>query len=701
MVLQELVHNAALLLAIVLIFDVRDRWAIGALSRRGTLVLDLATGAAVGVAALLILWSGVRVAAGGLVDTRSVLFFISGLYLGAVPTLVAAVMGILGRVFLVGGPAAATGVAVIVTSAGIGLLWRNFRRERLTEIAWYEFLTAGVIVNAVLLLDVWLFIGPARDTVIPQLAPAALVVFPLLTVALGLIAAARARRAVEHATTRLEAAALDAAADATAITDVNGNFIWVNPAFTQLTGYRPDEAIGRNPRDLQRSGEQDHAFYAQMWATLLAGKVWAGELTNRRKDGTVYLEEQSITPVMDDKGTVAHFIAFKRDITARRQLEAQYRQAQKMEGIGRLAGGIAHDLNNLLTVINGTVELALPSARNDPALRNDLIEIHRAGDRAAALTRQLLAFSRRQVMRPEVLDLNAVTTELLKMLTRVIGEDIVVETALAPDLGNIRADAGQVEQILMNLAVNARDAMPEGGTLTIATANVEIDEEFAARHVTMTPGRHVRLTVSDTGIGMDDATQARIFEPFFTTKRVGKGTGLGLSTVYGIVKQSGGTIWLYSEAGHGTTFKIYFPQVDDAARERRPDTDRSIVGGKETILVVEDEDAIRFVAARVLAMQGYRVLNAATGTDALAVVAAQAERVDLLLTDMVMPGMTGPELATAMVAKYPGLKVIFTSGYSADAVARQFGISEASHFISKPYGLADLAREVRRALDGA
>ncbi len=499
----------------------------------------------------------------------------------------------------------------------------------------------------------------------------------------------------------LQSAALDAAADAIAIMDPQGNIEWVNRAFTTHTGYERDEAIGKNPRDLVRSGTQDRAFYERMWTTLVSGNVWHGELVNRRKDGTLHEEEQTITPVVAADGTVSHFIAIKRDITARRELEMQYLQAQKMEGIGRLAGGIAHDLNNLLTVINGTVELLLPRLDSTPAEVADLLQIRRAADRAAALTRQLLAFSRQQVLRIEVLDVNTVVSNMIKMLTRVIGEDVRIATELDALPCTIRADVTQLDQVLMNLAINARDAMPRGGTLSIRTSLVDLDEAFVARHVTVAPGPHVRLVVADTGTGMDDATRARVFEPFFTTKELGKGTGLGLSTVYGIVKQSGGSISVESELGHGTTFELYFPVVQERVAERTSGPSRLLdaAGGHgETILLVEDEGAIRQVAARVLTMQGYAVVEAESGEDAIAKVAALGCPIDLLLTDMVMPGLTGPELATQLRASQPNLRVLFTSGYSADAVARQFGLTDNWSFIAKPYALSDLSAEVRRVL---
>lgn len=502
---------------------------------------------------------------------------------------------------------------------------------------------------------------------------------------------------------RLRSRALDAAADGIVLINREGRIEWTNRGFSAITGYAMAEACGRSLRELLHSRAEDAADYERMWQTLRAGGTWQGQLTSTRKDGSEYHMEQTVTPVLDEAGEARHFIAINRDVTARVELEAQFRQAQKMEGIGRLAGGVAHDLNNLLTVINGTVELALPDVTANPKLRADLLEIRRATDRAAKLTRQMLAFSRQQVLRVEVLQLNDVVATILSMITRVIGEDVRVERRLAPDLHHVRADQSQLEQVLLNLSVNARDAMPGGGIITVETANVDLDAAFAAAHVTVEPGPHVLLRVSDSGIGMDAETLGRCFEPFFTTKEPGKGTGLGLATVYGIIKQSGGTVWIDSAPGKGTSVSIYFPVVHEPIRERASGPSRltKATAGSETVMVVEDEDAIRHVATRVLGLQGYQVLQAPSGPQALQIADEFVGVIHLLVTDMVMPGMSGPELARHLRASRPDLQVLFTSGYSADAVAREFGLADDGwRFISKPYGLTELARAVRDAIDG-
>jgi two-component system cell cycle sensor histidine kinase/response regulator CckA len=500
---------------------------------------------------------------------------------------------------------------------------------------------------------------------------------------------------------QLQSAALNAAAHAMIITDREGAIEWVNPAFTALTGYSAEEAVGRNPRELVRSGVHEPAFYKDLWDTILAGKMWRGEMTNRRKDGTRYVEEQTITPVKNAHGDVTHFIAIKRDLTDEKRMEAQFLQAQKMEIVGRLAGGIAHDFNNLLTVINGVAEFGLSGLKEGDPLRGDFQQIQQAGARAAAMTRQLLAFSRKQIMKLEVVNLNALVTEMQSMLQRLIGEDITLAVVTAQDACGVRVDAGQIEQVVMNLAVNARDAMPQGGRLTIATENVELDEDYAAQHGSVRPGSYVMLTVSDTGVGMDEATKARIFEPFFTTKGPGKGTGLGLATVFGIVNQSGGTIWAYSESGRGTTFKIYLPSVGTTAPVTTLAQARPMRRGNETILIVEDEEALRNLAARILRSAGYQVLAASGADGAVQLLQQRTGPVQLLFTDMVMPGMGGQELAASLAKAHPGMKVLFTSGYTDDAVFREGLLSAATNFIGKPYSRSGLTDAVRTALDGS
>jgi len=385
-----------------------------------------------------------------------------------------------------------------------------------------------------------------------------------------------------------------------------------------------------------------------------------------------------------------------------RKTEAQLLQAQKMEAIGQLTGGIAHDFNNMLTVIMGYSELMLQKLKADDPLRSEVEQIKEAGNRASLLTRQLLAFSRKQVLQPRVLDLNAVLTNLDKMLQRLIGEDIALVTMPAPGLGRVKVDPGQIEQVIMNLAVNARDAMPNGGKLTIETANVELDNAYAREHVSVRPGPYVMLAVSDTGCGMDAATQARIFEPFFTTKEPGKGTGLGLSTVYGIVKQSDGNIWVYSEPGRGTTFKIYLPRVEAVAEAVEPSGAAArTIRGSETILLVEDENAVRALIRSTLQANGYTVLEAHHGKHAIQVCEQHAGPIHLMVTDVVMPEMSGRDLAERLKPSRPNMKVFFMSGYTDKAIVNHGELDPGTAFLQKPFIPDALARKVREVLDGS
>ena len=493
--------------------------------------------------------------------------------------------------------------------------------------------------------------------------------------------------------------AIEQSAEGVVITNTAGDIEYVNPAFTRITGYSREEALGHNPRIL-KSGNQDPVFYRQLWATILKGEIWHGELINRRKDGGLYTEQMNIAPVRDARGEVTHFIATKQDVTERKRLENQFRQAQKMEAVGRLAGGVAHDFNNLLTIINGYSDLALKRLNPSNPVRGHIEEIREAGDRAASLTLQLLAFSRQQVLAPRVLDLNALVTDVQKMLQRLIREDIDLVVIRDSALGRVKADPSQIEQILLNLAVNARDAMPEGGKLVIETANVELDGAYADSHAAVTPGHYVMLAVSDTGMGMGAETQAHIFEPFFTTKEEGKGTGLGLAMVYGTVKQSGGYIWVYSEPGRGTTFKIYLPRVGGA--------DESVqasaapvrnVAGSETILLVEDEEAVRALAARILQECGYKVLESMGPKDALQIGHRHKEPIDLLLTDVVLPRMGGRKVAEHLVISRPGMKVLYMSGYTDDVIFHRGVLEANTAFLQKPFTFATLTRKVREVLD--
>ena len=482
---------------------------------------------------------------------------------------------------------------------------------------------------------------------------------------------------------RLKSTALNAIGDAVRITTLDGTIQWVNAAFTATTGYLPEEAIGINSRDLVRSGLQDEDFYRRMFDALLAHGLWRGEITNRRKDGTLYVEEQTITAVRDTDDTLSYFIAVGRDLTAQRKLEAQLQQSQKMEIVGRLAGGIAHDFNNLLTVINGTVDLTLSHMAADDPRREDLMEIGQAGGRAATLTRQLLAFSRKQVMRPESVTLGVLVKGLHGMLQRLVGEDITLVVSAEEEEGLVLADPAQVEQVVMNLVINARDAMPKGGTLTIETRNVD------------RAGAHVMLAVRDTGVGMDDATLRRVFEPFFTTKEVGKGTGLGLSTVEGIVKQSGGDLTVESAPGCGTTLTIYLPRVQALAPAAR--LGRS-VAGRETVLLVEDDMGVQRLATRMLRSAGYTVLIADNGLEAIALLQQHGGPVDVIVTDLVMPGMGGGDLARVIRVQRPEMGIVFTSGYRDESRVSLSAVDSAA-VLPKPYSTAQLQQKVRQALD--
>ncbi len=397
-------------------------------------------------------------------------------------------------------------------------------------------------------------------------------------------------------------------------------------------------------------------------------------------------------------------IAFIADLTARKQAEAalrrseeQLRQSQKMEAIGVLAGGVAHDFNNILSVILSFSEMLMQDLQENDPMRTDLSEIKEAGQRAAALTRQLLAFSRQQVIDPKVLDLNDIIKNMDKMLRRIIREDVELTTIPFAELGQCRSDTGQIEQVIMNLVVNARDAMPDGGKLTIETANVELDDAYASAHVGVKPGRYVMLGVSDTGTGMDKVTQARIFEPFFTTKEKGKGTGLGLSTVFGIAEQSGGSVLVYSELGKGTTFKVYLPFTDEAPSAARPKVMVTNLRGTETVLLVEDEDQIRNVARGILQRHGYRVIECRNAGEALLTCEQYSGTIHLLLSDVVMPQMSGKQLADRLAPVRPGMKVLFMSGYTDGALVGQ--LAAGSAFLQKPLTPGALTRKVREVLD--
>ena len=493
-------------------------------------------------------------------------------------------------------------------------------------------------------------------------------------------------------------ALVEHSADAIALLDRTGVLTYASHSTERVLGYTAEETLGRQALDLIHPDDA-----AEVSGRLLAlqdhpGAAVVLEARYRHKDGSWRYGECSVANRLSDP-TVRALVLNYREITERRRLEEQLRQAQKMEAVGRLAGGVAHDFNNVLTAIFGYADLLNEELAEGHQARRDLDEIRKAAQRASTLTRQLLAFSRQQVLQPMVLSLNDLVEDIQNMLVRLIGEDVQLTLGLNPSAGNVRADAGQIQQVLMNLVVNARDAMPTGGKLLIETAAAELSEQYADLHQFVMPGRYVMLAVSDTGIGMDAETKARVFEPFFTTKEKGKGTGLGLSTVYGIVKQSGGYVWAYSEAGRGTTFKIYLPRVDAPAEPQAPQRQAATLRGTETILLAEDDEMLRPLAKGLLEKLGYTVLETEHAAQALAVAGAHAGPIHLLLSDVVMPGGSGRDLARRLAESRPDTKVLYISAYTDDAIVHHGMLEPGLAFLQKPFTPDALARKVREVLD--
>jgi PAS domain S-box-containing protein len=494
--------------------------------------------------------------------------------------------------------------------------------------------------------------------------------------------------------------AVEQSADMVIITNNRGDIEYVNPAFETITGYSRNDVPGLTPRIL-KSGQHPPEFYREMWEIVLRGQVFRGVMVNRKKNGETFVVEKTITPLRDADGHISHFISNDRDISEKRRLESQLQMAHKMDAIGRLAGGVAHDFNNLLMVISAYAELMQGSLSPGHPLVRNVQEIRNASRRAADLTRQLLAFGRKQMQALQTLDLNQVLKEISKMLLRLIGEDIQLNIVAGRNIGWVRADPMQIEQIVMNLAANARDAMPEGGKLTIETASVGLDESYVQKHSIVPIDDYVMLAVTDTGQGIGPEHLSHVFEPFYTTKAEGKGTGLGLATVYGIVKQNSGFIWVYSEPGLGTTFKIYLPRVKKKAEVAKPKvkTEQETPRGVETILLVEDETAVRQSSAQFLRLNGYTVLEAKDGEDALRVAKNHAGTIDLTVTDVVMPHLGGAKLAAQLTSTHPSMKVLFVSGYAESTVLRHGAIDVTNSFLQKPFGLKTLAAKIRQVLN--
>ncbi len=496
----------------------------------------------------------------------------------------------------------------------------------------------------------------------------------------------------------LLAKAVDQAQDVVLITDAQGTILYANPAMAQATGYPLSEIIGANPRRF-KSGSHDRAFYADMWKTLLAGETWSGRMTNRRQDGKLYQVESRISPVRDETGAITHYVGVQQDITKTLELEAQLHQALKVQTLGQLAGGVAHDFNNLLQVISGWTMLVLEELTPDHPHHRSLNRIDEAVQRGSGLTRQLLAMSRRSVMQARDVDLNLLLPGQMKMLGRLLGEQVELELVPGQDLANIHGDPGMIEQIVMNLSINARDAMPTGGRLVIETGNAELDEDFCHTHLWARPGSFVRLTVSDTGVGMTHEQQGHIFEPFFTTKELGKGTGLGLLTVATIVQQHDALIRVYSEPGLGSTFHVYFPA---AARQGVapvvPAGEIVRLGRGERILLVEDDTAVGEFMIEALRRGGYRVEHATDGQTAVDLMLRARTPFDLVILDMVLPKLTGRQVFELMTGLRLETRYLFSSGYSPHVMDVKFVLERNMQLLQKPYSPGQLLAAVGRAI---
>jgi PAS domain S-box-containing protein len=519
---------------------------------------------------------------------------------------------------------------------------------------------------------------------------------------------ATSRQRAEEAM-RLQSAALQAAANTIVITDLAGQVIWANQAFTVLTGYTVAETLGRKLGQVVGSGTHDREFFRQLWATITAGKVWRGEIVNRRKDGQLYREEMTITPIRSARDEITHYIAIKQDITQRkkeeserRHIEEQLRQSQKMEAVGRLAGGVAHDFNNLLTAILGNAQLLQIGGLSPAEQATSLAQVRGAAQRAAGLTKQLLAFSRQQPVAFARVNLNEVVENMARLLPRMLGEDVRVVQEFTREALPVEADTTMLDQVLLNIAINARDAMPRGGTLRIATARVHCDEHAARENPDATAGEYARLSLADSGCGIDPQVLPRIFEPFFTTKDIGKGTGLGLATVYGIVRQHKGWISVQSKIGQGTTFHIHLPLQTTAAPAAEGEAGAFGAGREECILVVEDEDNVRTILTEILRRSGYRVLAASNGQEGLALWRQNRQVVKMLLTDIVMPGgMDGHALAAQILAEAPELKVGYMTGYMRPGGEQSTQFKAGAHYLAKPFEIAQLTKFVKQVLEGA
>jgi len=786
---------------------------------------QLITGVLFGVSAIVVMNIPLHLMPGVIFDGRSVVVGAAGLFGGPLAAVLASIAAGAYRLWL-GGAGAVTGVAVIVSAAGIGVAYHYLRRRRPDSVKYYHLYAFGMLIHIVMLLLMLTLPRVIRFEVLAEISIPVILIFPVITmvvcrlllnrekevhmqkrlhrivegtqalllntdtrgmisfineaaagllgyqvkeligkrfleyiypgdrewlnrtfsqrlqsrdqgkalefrvvtaggktrcinftvtpavdsgrviglmgVALDVTERKRAEEARKRSETRYRFM-VETVPIAIISFDPRYNILEWNRAAEQIFGWSREEAVGKNefelliPEENMEKMKQLLGSYAKG-----SGEIEANINQNLRKDGTIITCNWQDVIIRDSEGRVTGILATAIDVTGQVRLEEQLNQAQKLESVGRLAGGMAHDFNNLLTTILGYSELISMDQGLKDSVAEGIEDIRKSAQRGARLIRQLLAFSRKQILRPERINLNELITDLEKMLKRLIEENIDLVTKLEPEIRQIEADPVQIEQVIMNLAVNSRDAMPEGGKLTIETGNVYLDNDYCRMHPEVQPGHYVLLAVSDNGHGMDEDVRRQVFDPFFTTKEVGKGTGLGLATVYGIVRQSGGYIWVYSEPDQGTVFKIYLPQIkENQGRSTEVREWQGAAGGKETILLVEDEGSLRELAARVLRKQGYAVIEAANGIEALETMAASSQaKIDLLITDVIMPEMGGKELFRKLLERYPGTKVLYISGYTDNAIVHHGVLDEGVSFLPKPFTPLSLAQKVRDTLDG-
>jgi PAS domain S-box-containing protein len=623
-------------------------------------------------------------------------------------------------------PLLVVGSVVVAVTASFVALWHSVQRREPCAVLWSWRRLGGALLLSAAILGVH-YSGMAATSLALSRAPAGathgvaisclgttiIVVSTFLILGLAIATSLLDRRYSAQAVA-LQASAthyqkflrqvIDTNPHVIFVKDWDGVYLLANEAVAKLYGTKVEDLVGKRDADFNPNHDEVEKFLRddrEVMSSQRAAYISEEPVTSTKTGETRWFQTVKV-PLLSSDGSTPQVLGVATDITEHKHLEEQFRQAHKMEAVGRLAGGVAHDFNNVLTIIRAQTEFLLADLAGDDLRRADVLEIQEAADRASAFTRQLLAFSRRQLLQPEVLDLNEIIAGMETMVRRLVGEDVVLLTKLDPELPRISADPGQLQQVVLNLAVNARDAMPRGGTLLIETALVELDEHYPRQHPTAKPGTHVVLAVTDTGCGMDPATRSRVFEPFFTTKEQGKGTGLGLSTVYGIVKQSGGHIWVYSEIGRGTTFKLYFPPNYGQVKASEPErTSAPVNGSGATILLVEDERPVRSTVRRLLERHGYKVLEAANGQDALTLVLSRQTEIHLVLSDMVMPGMGGMELADRVRALSPPLPVLLMTGYTEEAITRAGERPPDEHIIEKPFTLNTMLERVRWALAAA